>query len=270
MSLPPRIRRRAVLKRRTRPATGRVDLQALANVIIAFTAIGALVFTGLSLSATRDQVAAAQAQNLVAEQGQITDRYTKSVELLDNTGPEHIQGRLGAIYALERLAIDSRRDQPTIIEVLSAFVRATTQHPPRTACPDQPISEDVQAAVTVMGRRDTTRDNGTTIDLSLTCLREANLTGADFANADFSGTDLSYANLEGAKLPKVNLSNADVIDANLRGAKLHGADLTKTNVKKTDLADADLTGANLSGVLHDSGTTITGTRTDSRTQGMWW
>jgi hypothetical protein len=250
--------------------TERVGAQTIAEMITALTAIGALVFTGLSLISTRDQVAAAQAQNLVAEQGQITERYTKAIELLDTAGPEHLQGRLGAVYALERLARDSPPDQPTIIEVLSAFIRTATKHPPRTACPDRPVSEDVQAAASVLGRRITAHDNGTEVDLHLTCLRNAKLDGADFAHADLSGIDLSYASLHGANLPNVNLAGADVIDASLRGAKLHGADLTKVNVKKTDLTGVDLTRADLTKVRHDSGTIVTGTRTDERTTGEWW
>jgi hypothetical protein len=46
-----------------------VNWSGLTSLITALTAIGALIFTGLSLNSTRDQVAAAQAQNKVAEQG---------------------------------------------------------------------------------------------------------------------------------------------------------------------------------------------------------
>jgi hypothetical protein len=58
----------------------------------------------------------------VTEQGHITDRYAKAIEQL---GSETIDVRLGGIYALERIAHDSQRDQDqaTIVEVLGAFVR---------------------------------------------------------------------------------------------------------------------------------------------------
>jgi hypothetical protein len=58
----------------------------------------------------------------ITEQGHITDRYAKAIEQL---GSETIDVRLGGIYALERIAHDSPRDQDqaTIVEVLSAFVR---------------------------------------------------------------------------------------------------------------------------------------------------
>src|SRR5829696_7633641 len=56
----------------------------------------------------------------VAEQGHITERYTKAIEQL---GSDKLDVRLGGIYALERIAVDSERDHPTVVEVLSAFVR---------------------------------------------------------------------------------------------------------------------------------------------------
>jgi len=65
------------------------------------------------------------------------------IEQLGSTG---LDVRLGGIYALERIAVDSARDHPTIVEVLSAFVRehsrapAPSDHPRPTA--------DVQAAIT--------------------------------------------------------------------------------------------------------------------------
>ena len=103
------------------------------------------------------------------------DRYTKAVEQL---GSDKIEVRLGGIYALERLMRDSSTDQPTIVEVLAAYIRqhAPLSHPalavsaapapsaitrprvagahqaPRPVQPDQPDA-DVQAALTVLGRR---------------------------------------------------------------------------------------------------------------------
>ncbi|WP_250213609.1 hypothetical protein [Acrocarpospora catenulata] len=53
-------------------------------------------------------------------QGQITDRYTKAIEQLDSKATDV---RIGAIYALQRIAVDSPRDRTTIRNVLAAFVR---------------------------------------------------------------------------------------------------------------------------------------------------
>src|SRR5262249_13348845 len=56
----------------------------------------------------------------VAEEGKLTERFSKAVELL---GSEKLDVRLGGIYALERIARDSLKDHWTVMEVLTAFVR---------------------------------------------------------------------------------------------------------------------------------------------------
>src|SRR5215475_11967808 len=56
----------------------------------------------------------------VAEEGKLTERFSKAVELL---GSEKLDVRLGGIYALERIARDSRKDHWTVMEILTAFVR---------------------------------------------------------------------------------------------------------------------------------------------------
>jgi hypothetical protein len=56
----------------------------------------------------------------LTEQGHLTDRYAKAIEQL---GSAKLDVRLGGIYALERIANDSKRDHPTVVEVLSAFIR---------------------------------------------------------------------------------------------------------------------------------------------------
>ncbi|MET8145695.1 hypothetical protein ABZU32_35790 [Sphaerisporangium sp. NPDC005288] len=67
----------------------------------------------------------------LSEQGHVTDRYTKAIEQL---GSDKLDIRLGGIYALERIARDSARDHPTVIEVLAAFIRENSRPP----LPDSP------------------------------------------------------------------------------------------------------------------------------------
>ena len=103
-------------------------------------AAGALLYTALSFQ--------------LAREGHVTDRYTKAIEQL---GSERLDVRLGAIYALERIMIDSSRDHPTIVEVLAAFVREHASAAPNSAGNGEqteqqsPLGTDVQAAVTVLG-----------------------------------------------------------------------------------------------------------------------
>jgi Pentapeptide repeats (8 copies) len=144
--------------------------------------------------------------------------------------------RIGGIYALERVARDSADDHPTVMEVLTTFIREHSPIPLRQPMPDglgpeqPPPRPDVQAAVTVVGRRHTARDIGLSI----------NLTGANFNSAN-----LTYANLTGAKLADADLADADLTYAKLTGAKLTSADLTGTNLPDTHITAANLLGADL-------------------------
>ena len=95
------------------PKTER-DWTKISAMVTSLTALGALIFTGLSLQSSNHQ-------NWISEQGQITDRYARSVEEL---GSKSLDVRLGGIYALERLAHDSPGDKETIVSVLSAFARS--------------------------------------------------------------------------------------------------------------------------------------------------
>lgn len=55
----------------------------------------------------------------LTEQGLVTGRYTAAIEQL---GSDKLDIRLGGVYALERIARDSARDHPTVMDVLAAFV----------------------------------------------------------------------------------------------------------------------------------------------------
>ena len=155
--------------------------------------------------------------------------------------------RVGAIYALERAAARSADDHPVVMSVLAAFVR---EH-------SRPAQPDVQAALTVIGRRASDRDREpidlTGADLARLRLPGADLTGARLARArfraadlhgaalggaDLTGADLAFADLTGTDLAGANLTAADLTGARLAGAYLVGATLTRAT-----LAGADLTGA---------------------------
>jgi hypothetical protein len=113
------------------------------------------------------------AQNYrLSRQGQVTDRYTKAVEQL---GSGMLDVRIGAIYALERIARDSAGDHPTVMEVLAAFVREHSHEQwPQADKSAYPTRPDVHAALTVIGRRNTRRDRQP-IDLMRANLARANL-----------------------------------------------------------------------------------------------
>ena len=197
----------------------------------------------------------------VAEDKQVTERFSKAIEQL---GSDKLEVRLGGIYSLERIARDSERDHWTIMEVLVSFVKARSPKSQVIDQTEQAVMADVQAAITVIGRRDYIKDpQGKKIDLWRTNLTKADFTEAKLAGADFYEATLQSAglresdltrarfisaNLSGATFKQAKLVEALLEGANLRSVNLSGADLRGADLHAADLEGADLRGANLIGV----------------------
>ncbi|MBP1823230.1 pentapeptide repeat-containing protein [Mycobacterium sp. OAE908] len=173
----------------------------------------------------------------LSEQGQVTERFTRAVEQL---GSDKVDIRLGGIYSLERLARDSREDRSVILEVLSAYIR-TRAGPGKDCTASSTPAPDVQAALTVIGRRERGGSQFEKIDLQNTCLANVILTGAYL-----DGALLNAAYLVGAWLPSASLVNAGLQLANLNGAKFTDANLTGSDLRMTNLYYALLDHTNLS------------------------
>ncbi|MFE2580121.1 pentapeptide repeat-containing protein [Streptomyces sp. NPDC059378] len=206
----------------------------------------------------------------VSRQGQITQRFTAAVEQLGSTSPEV---RIGAVYALERIAHDSPDDRGPIAEVLCSFVKRTGPAVPlnerptprnqahkgelaRTHGGEEPLSvrfPDRQAAMTVLGRR-APAPRPQELPLDRIDLRRARLAFADLADADLHYCDLSDARLTGADLGRADLTGiwlagAVLIDAGLHQADLRTAVLWHARLDGADLRATDLTGADLTGAV---------------------
>jgi Pentapeptide repeats (8 copies) len=173
-------------------ATGSLHETALDNARGRLLALGAGLFAAGALIFTARNFA-------LSREGHVTDRYTKAIEQL---GSDKLAVRIGGIYALERVARDSAKDHPTVMEVLAAFIR----EPPPPDLADSPVRPsasgelarlrpDVQAAVTVIGRR-ISRNDRDRINLHGADLAHVNLPGANL-----TGTDLRSAHIHGANRP---------------------------------------------------------------------
>jgi uncharacterized protein YjbI with pentapeptide repeats len=217
----------AVIQKARDAARGR-----LLTLAAGFVAVGALVYTARTFTLSR------RSYNLT-EQGQVTDRYTKAIEQLDSTKARDV--RIGGIYALERIARDSERDHPTVMEVLSAFVREHSHdqwpEPPAgaPADADPPAREtrpDVQAAMTAIGRLNPAHDH-----------QPVNLASAILTGADLTGITLDHAKLTRATLDRAKLTRADLTGADLDYARLADANLTNAHLEYATLTDAVLTDA---------------------------
>ncbi|WP_143025340.1 pentapeptide repeat-containing protein [Micromonospora sp. WMMB235] len=204
-----------------------------------------------------------RSQQDLAAQSQITERFTSAIEQLGQAGGDKIDVRLGAIYALERIMRDSAADHPAVVDILTAFLRVhapnkagspAIQPSPREAENTLSPPVDIQAALTVLGRRNPVRDSGD-VDLSYTDLRGANLSHGRFSDADLSGanlagsnlflTNLNDAELKGADLRGAWIRNANLVDSDLSDANLAGADLGDTNLRYAWINGANFAGANL-------------------------
>lgn len=226
--------------------TTRADVAALQNEMRrTFIQVVGGVFAILALYFTYRRVK-------VAEQGHITDRYTKAIEqvgALTADGKPNIEVRLGAIYALERIAQDSARDHWTIMEVLTAYVRQNAPAPT-----EEPMEEEnnaamakgppteIRAILTVLGRRWRGRSEEHRLDL-----RQSDLRGADLAEKHIERAIFAWARLQGANLEGVHAEGALFGGAHLERTSFHSAHLEGAGLDIAHLEGAGFHGARLEG-----------------------
>jgi uncharacterized protein YjbI with pentapeptide repeats len=171
----------------------------------------------------------------------ISNQVAKGFEQLGND--KVVVVRLGGIYALEGVMNTSEQYHQPVLEALSAFVRDST----RTATGDGPPVTDIQAALTVIGRRKAIGTGNP--NLAHANIPKANLYSADLSGANLSGADLSGAVLRGADLGSAHLYGADLNGADLGSADLSGADLGIATLTRANLSGANLSGAFLGGAF---------------------
>ncbi|MEL6477260.1 MAG: pentapeptide repeat-containing protein [Pseudomonadota bacterium] len=286
--------------------TDPLDHEALRNIAYA---IGALLGGTALLAAVPFQLIKTwmnERQAITAEQGHITDRITKAVEqlgaektvkrtvqrqeqdeqgntwladrVIEETQP-NIEVRLGAIYALERIAQDSERDHIPIMETLCAYIRENA--PASSAktlnlAPWEPMPKEMTEAE--REQRDAEfklrfgeyafdpRSNLWQWSQSLPKPR-ADVQAAlrvigrrkqarqrheekkdyrlDLSGTNLRRTDLNGAHLERAVLREARLEGADLREAHLERAHLGGAHLERADLGRAHLERAYLGGARL-------------------------
>ena len=255
----------------------------------------------VTIAARANRIAAetAKENSRIAQENLYTTLLTKAVEQLGATREEKVSAkgddgkmeteiktvpnaevRLGAIYALEKLARDYEPLHWPIMEILCAYVRKNCgPSPPEMseevraeygAYPgnDEQARQfmqrrktlrapnvDVQAALTVIGRRGADRraleqdlratsanPDAYRLDFTGAALMTARLEGLHFEEALFGG-----ACLEGARLNRAYLEGARLYGAHLEGAVLNEAHLEGARVNRAHLEGARLDGAHLEG-----------------------
>jgi hypothetical protein len=175
----------------------------------------------------------------LTREGQITDRYAAAIQNLSAEKPMSVQ--IGSIFALERLARDSRRDHWPVMEILIGVLRERAPAPVDAVAEHEVVSvpAEVQAIATVISRRRARWDGRhNTMRLEGLDLRSVRLTGADLRSANLSESELS-----GAFLERARLDGAKLLASKMRGTHLDGA-----RAHKAQMRGADFTGARLRGV----------------------
>jgi uncharacterized protein YjbI with pentapeptide repeats len=222
------------------------EQKARADVRTSFlTLLGGLTLVAGAIATWRS-IRTAQDSNVIARAGQVTDRFTSAVEQLGEEKSPTV--RVGGIYALEQIARDSPRDREAIKQLLGALIR---ERAPRADEAPQTLPADVQAALTVLGRREPAASNyiERPVDLRGVQLRGADLDNARLDGIDLRGADLSWANMTGVKQRPEQLREGLTVlsPVRLQGARLHHAYIPVGDLSDADLQEVDLTAAVLGG-----------------------
>ena len=261
------------------------EIQAYGTFIAGIAGIVLIWATLRRARAMEAQAVNSEKQIAVAEQGQITERYTRAIDQLgawdEKQGPK-LEIRVGGIYALGRIAHDSERDHWTVMETLMAYLREhcrieniqnekddaeENEESEPSNDRDMPPRVDIKAILDVLILRRHIKAELAPLDLSglylcravlpEVCLIQADFHGAELKRADFRGAQLERANFpcarleradfRGARLEGAFFARAELEGAHFREARLDGAIFVGAELKRADFREAHLTGANFEG-----------------------
>lgn len=184
--------------------------------------------------ATWKRMVALEKSNEIEQDGQVTDRFIKAVELLGKDSEVEV---LGGVYSLERIAKDSPHDHSTIMEILAAYIRKkfptdTLRHEIRH---DQTRNVNgsiiLQSIIDVFCRRNTENDRGT-INLSRSLL--SGLVFKDPERAEEHPVDLSNFRFDRSYLGYSIFTNVVVTGRNFRYCDLRDSSFYYCTIKNGD------------------------------------
>ena len=165
-------------------------------------------------------------------QGQQQERLKTAIEHL---GHKSDSVRLGGAYELFHLTQDVPKFNRTVLDILCAHIRSTTNSNEYREQHKSAPSQEIQSLLTLLVVREHELFKGLSVDL-----QESFLQGVDLSYARLEGADLSNTRLQGARLAEARLHRA-----NLAGAQLQGADLLRTRLQGANLFYARLQGSRL-------------------------
>ena len=199
----------------------------------------------------------------------LTQRFADATQHLAS---KELTVRLGAIFALERMARNSARDHWAIVEILTAYIRENSPWKPsptvdkimervlaEQGTTDANVSErycsalakdehgstsppelkpDIQLVLSVLGRRVNSPDReGQTwqvLNLQGTDLQGADLRGINFDRAIFDRSNLRAVDFRNASLKNARFSYSVLVDANFAEATAEGAQFDYANAQEAN------------------------------------
>ncbi len=185
----------------------------------------------------------------------------------------NLEVRLGAIYALERIAQDSERDYSVILEILCAYIRSNAPssgaqkieidkniHPAlATKEIKQEVSKivppkiDIQAAMETIGRRNVLFDKPTRkrLDLRFCNLQSINLQGLNFEGAMISGSKLDGATFIRCNLDNISGTPKEYSQSFNSDGDVSISHIDPTSMIRTHIIDCSMERVSLSGCQFD-------------------
>ena len=228
----------------------------------------------LGLYLAYKRTATLEVQTATEKEKNVTDAFAKSVELLGN---EREAARQGGIYALGRIAKDNPELHPMIMDIIASYIRQEShgkfkdaykeKHEDQTSekasdkkdraeqiiqsLRSEPVSMDIEAAVSVIRDRKTEYDrrpkeDGFFLDLS----------NAYLFNVDFSSTKLSKTNFSDSVMMRCIFDDTDLSGANFVGADLRESDFRRADLQGAELRKAKLTREQVNTMLVDEKTRL--------------
>ena len=211
-----------------------------------------------------DAQAQAVAQQTVANEGAENGRRQERLKnAIKHLGDKSASVRLGGAYELFHLAQDTEALCQTVMDILCAHIRQTTDDEDYQEEYRSKPSTEIQSLLSLLFVQEHEVFRGCEIHLrdswlNGAFLRSARLQGAPLTGAWLQGAFVSKACLQGADLFEAHLQGAELSKTHLQGANLYDAQLQGAYLFEARLQGADLHGAQLQGVVDLTGARLQG------------
>jgi len=238
-------------------------LQVAVSLVTAIVAVMGVVVSFISISMARQE---SRAKREDAQR----DRFTYAIEHLKD---ESLAIRMGALFELKKLGLDSPDYMRDIVRILSLFIKERIEErellkPPKVENGLPKPTDDVFIACDITAlffKKIRCRASLSYLNAEGVYFHRINLQGANLDHARFDGSILTLANLEEARFNKAHfdgarLQQAKCKDANAGSAYFIGADLAAADFRGANLNDVRLDGADINHTQFEGAKGLTGKR----------